>query len=98
MNLDKLIEAAKEIDRLAKLQEERSKKLQQLASKARKYSDEGRIFELRAVQSEAKMLSITVVDFSNAINDLRRALKARPKKMTSKNRTGGDTEIALLVD
>ena len=86
MNIEKLVEAAKEIDRLCVLQDERTRRLAQLASQARTYSAAGNAIALRAVQNEARDLSVTVVDFGNAINDLRRALKAKPAKAVKADR------------
>lgn len=80
MNIEKLVAAAQEIERLCVLQEERTKRLAQLASQAKRYSEAGNAIALRAVQSEARMMGCQVTDFGDAINDLRRALKAKPAK------------------
>ena len=74
MNIDKLIIAAKEIDRLAKAQEERTKHLQNLAYKARHVEPNSE--EHRRIKSQINT-SPVVTDFGNAISDLRKALKAR---------------------
>ena len=72
MNIDKLIEAAKRIDELAKIQEERSKAFQQLAKEAREGLDRKEINRRKAALDSSK-----VVDFSGAVNNLRKALNAR---------------------
>lgn len=78
MNIEKLIAAAQEIDRKSLLQEQRSKQLQQIALLVRKASDADDKNEVRRLQDEYRNMSITVVDFGGCINELRRALKARP--------------------
>lgn len=80
MNIERLVAAAKAIDRKAALQEERSTRFQELASMARKAHESGDKRELQKIQTESRHLSCTVVDFGDAINELRRALKARAKK------------------
>ena len=72
MNIDKLIAAAKRIDELAKIQEERSKAFQQLAMDARDGLDRKEINSRKLALD-----SVRVVDFGGAIYDLRRALRAR---------------------
>ena len=78
MDIDALIAAAREIDRKAELQEQRSKRYGELAALARKAEPDSQ--ELRKIQSESRELGRTVVDFGNAIADLRAALRRRPKK------------------
>jgi len=72
MNIEKLIAAAKRIDELAKIQEDRSKTFQQLAMEARSGLDRKEINSRKAALD-----SVRVVDFGGAIDDLRRALRAR---------------------
>lgn len=76
MNIEKLIESAKEIDRLAQKQEERARRFGELAARARKADPE----ELRRIQDESRSLSGTVVDYGDALIALRRALKAKPTR------------------
>jgi len=75
MNIDQLVAAAKEIDRLAGLQEQRARNAQEMAAQARKAGPE----ELRRIQNYMRSQSVVVTDFGGAINDLRRALKAKPQ-------------------
>ena len=77
MDIEALIAAAKEIDRKAALSEERSKRFTELASMARKVEPHG--VEHRRIIAESRQLSCTVVDFGDAISELRRALKSKPK-------------------
>jgi hypothetical protein len=90
MDVEALIEAAKEIDRKAELAEARSRRFQELARLARAVEPDGP--EHRRIQAESRELSRTVVDFGDAIADLRAALRRRPRK-PSNNRRGvrGDT-------
>lgn len=78
MDVDALIAAAREIDRKAELQEQRAKRYQELAAMARKAEPDSQ--ELRRIQQESRELGRTVVDFGDAIDALRRALRAKPKK------------------
>ena len=78
MDIDALIAAAKEIDRKAKLQEQRSKRFMELAALARKVEPNGP--EHRRILHESRELSHTVVDFGGAISNLIVALHKRPKK------------------
>lgn len=80
MNIEKLVAAAKEIDRLSRLQEIRSSRYQELATMARAASDPN---ELRQIQAESRGHGCQVVDFGNAINDLRKALRAKPSRILS---------------
>ncbi len=77
MNIEKLVAAAKEIDRISILQEEKTKRYQELARQSKEAHENGDQAKIRKVQDESRQLSITVIDFGNAINDLRKALKAR---------------------
>lgn len=78
MDIDALIAAAKEIDRKAGLQEERTKRFGELAARARQVEQNGS--EHKRIQHESRELSRSVVDFGGAIADLRAALRKRPKK------------------
>jgi len=78
MDIDALIAAAKEIDRKAGLKEERSIRYQELAEMARKVVTGSR--EHEQIKREARHLSTTVIDYGDALNDLRRALRKKPKK------------------
>lgn len=78
MNIERLIEAAKEIDRKAALQEERSARGRELARMARHVEPDGP--EHRRIKAEARELGRTVVDFGDPINALRAALRAKPSK------------------
>lgn len=77
MDIDALVAAAKEIDRKAALQESRSKRFAELTVAARKADG----LELRRIQDESRELGRTVVDFGDAINALRSALKSRLRKV-----------------
>ncbi len=76
MDVDALIAAAREIDRKAELQEQRTRRWCELAAMARKADPD----ELRRIQAESRELARTVVEFGDPINALRRALRAKPKK------------------
>lgn len=76
MNIEKLVAAAKELDRLCIKSEARSKRFSELATAARKCMA-GSI-EHKHLQDECRELGCTVVDYGDALNALRRALKARP--------------------
>ena len=78
MDIDALIAAAKEIERKAELQEYRAKRLAELAALAKKV--EPNCQEHRHIQQEARDLSCTVVDYGDAIDALREALRRRPRK------------------
>jgi len=78
MDLDALIAAAKEIDRKSVLLEAKTRRFAELASMARKVADGSP--EHNRIKAESRQNSMTVIDFGDCINDLRRALKARPKK------------------
>lgn len=73
MDIEKLIEAAWEIDRLAEKNEARSKAWRDLAADARKPDADRKDIERRSSALDAS----EVVDFSTAIDRLRHALKAR---------------------
>lgn len=75
MNIEKLIEAAKEIDALAAKQEERTKAFQQLARDAKAGIDRK---EIDRRKSELDVCR--VVDFGTAIERLRYALRAKAPK------------------
>ncbi len=63
MNIDKLIIAAKEIDRLATIQKERTIAFQKLASNARNGLDR------KEIERRKRELNVTrVVNFGSAIN------------------------------
>lgn len=72
MNIEKLISAAKEIDRLAELQEGRVRDLQDAAARAREATPE----ELKRIQAESSR-GLAVTDFGGAINAIRKALRAK---------------------
>jgi hypothetical protein len=93
MDVDKLIAAAKEIDRLAKLQEERSKQLQVLAGLARNARTEQ---ELQDIQHKSRNMGVVVTDYGDAIGALRRALKARPPKPKSTGNVYLDAAARVL--
>ena len=76
MDVDALIAAAREIDRKAELQEQRTRRWCELAAMARKADQD----DLLRVQAESRELARTVVDFGDPIEALRRALRAKPKK------------------
>lgn len=78
MNIENLIEAAKEIDMLSKKQEEKTKKLQELASQARKVRAGG--INHQRIIAESRSISSTVICFGDAVNRLRKALKQRKTK------------------
>lgn len=83
MNLKKLIAAAKEIDRLAAHQDERLRQISELEARARQTTDPK---ELREIQEALRYRSIVGVDFSLAIKDIRRALKARNQQSKTKRK------------
>lgn len=78
MDVDALIAAAREIDRKAELQEQRAKRYGELAAMAHKAEPGSR--ELMQIQAESREIGRTVVDFGDAIEALRRALRAKPKR------------------
>ncbi len=82
MNIEKLVAAAKEIDRLATVQEQRSAKFAELARKARTATPE----ELRQIQMESRSAATVVVDYGDAVGQLRRALKSKPNKAIQQNK------------
>jgi hypothetical protein len=73
MNIEKLIEAAIEIDRLAEKNEARANAWQALAADARKPDADHHEIERRRKALDASV----VVDFSTAIDRLRAALHAK---------------------
>lgn len=73
MDAVKLIAAAREIDRLARIQAARSKRWQQLAHDAKQPGSDRRAIRQRKQQLDAGR----VVDFSTAIRDLQAALRSR---------------------
>lgn len=73
MDIEKLIEAAHEIDRLSEKSATRSKAWQVLAADAKKPDADKRDIERRRQALDAGV----VVDFSTAIDRLRAALHAR---------------------
>lgn len=75
MNIEKLIEAAKEIDQLAKQQKAKSKAWHQLAADARKPDADKREIELR--RQELDLGASVVTDYGTAIEKLRHALHAK---------------------
>ncbi len=79
MNIDKLIEAAKEIDRLSVLQEQKTKRYQELSTLVRLASEKGDELEVRNLQMEARRVGLTVTDFGDAVVRLRKALHPRIK-------------------
>ena len=87
MDIDALIAAAKEIDRRAELQEYRARRLAELATLAKKVEPNGS--EHRRIQQEACDLSREVVDFGDAIDALRAALRRRPRKASVVAGAGG---------
>ena len=68
MNIKKLIAAAQEIDRLAAIQESRTKALADLAKAAKDLTPEERQRRLKQIDNN------TVVDFGGAVAALRAAL------------------------
>lgn len=76
MDIDALIEAAREIDRSANRGEQRTKRLGGLARMARDAGPD----ELRRIQQESRDISRTAVDLGGPIAALRRALRAKPKQ------------------
>jgi hypothetical protein len=78
MNIEKLVAAAKKIDELAARQDSKTKRYAELASAARKVIPHSP--EHMTLQDEAKGMATTVIDFGGAINELRRALKAKPAR------------------
>ena len=77
MNIEKLVAAAKEIDRLAVKQEERTRDLQRIASLVQKAHASGDKDEVRRLQKESTSIHIHVIDFGGAVSDLRKALKSK---------------------
>jgi len=78
MDIDALVAAAKEIDRLSALQEARTKRYVELAAMARKVEAGGQ--EHRQIVAESRELGRTVVDFGDAVFALRTALRRRARK------------------
>ena len=78
MDIDGLVAAAKEIDRKAELQEARTKRMLWLSREARSVVV-GSI-EHRRIIDEHRTMCTTVVDFGDAIADLREALHRKPKR------------------
>lgn len=68
MNIEKLIAAAREIDRLAVVQESKTKALSDLANASKGLTTEERQKRLKQIDNN------TVVDFGGAIAKLRAAL------------------------
>lgn len=77
MDIDALIEAAKEIDRKAHLQELRSKRFAELAAMAR--TVEPNSAEHRRIVAESREIGRTVVDFGDAVAALRAALRMKTR-------------------
>lgn len=75
MNIEKLIEAAKEIDRLSQLQEQKSKSILEIARNVKEAYENGDQLTVRNLQAKSRELQCNVVDFGNAILELRKALK-----------------------
>jgi hypothetical protein len=73
VDIEALVTAAKEIVRKADLQEARSRRYGELAAMARKVQPGSS--EHRQIQAKAREIGRTVVDFGDAINDLRAALR-----------------------
>lgn len=73
MNINKLIEAAKRIDKLARIQERRTKEWQRLAKDAKDLTIPRKEIERRRSQLD----SIEVIDFGDAIEELREALGSK---------------------
>lgn len=76
MNIEKLIEAAKRIDNLAELQEARTKEWERLAAEARNGLDRDEVNKRKAKLDSA----VNVIDFGDAIAELRYALKTKTRK------------------
>ncbi len=93
MDIDALVEAAKEIDRKAALSEARSRRFGELATLARKAGPNSP--ELRQIQAESRELSRTVVDFGDAVSALREALHRKPRKPSNTriNRTANAVPV-----
>ena len=72
MDIDKLIEAAKEIDRLAELQEQKTLALQELARDARAGLDRKDVARRRQAIDQGGR---AVIDFGTAVAKLRAALR-----------------------
>lgn len=73
MNIEKLIAAAQEIDRLAALKEARVEEWRQLAHDARQSDTDQRDIQRRKRELDA----MQVVDLGNAVSALRAALRAK---------------------
>ena len=73
MNIEKLIEAAKEIDSLACKQEARTKAWSDLARDARN----GGVLRSDIMRRRRELDECVVIDFGTAINKLRAALQGR---------------------
>lgn len=73
IDMQALIAAAQEIDRKAELSDQRARRFGELAQAARSVTTGGP--EHRAIIEESRQLSTTVVDFGDAINALRAALR-----------------------
>ena len=78
MDINALIVAAKEIERKSKLQEHRAKTYLKLVA-AHKLAENGSEEQAR-LRGEISSMGGSVIDFSGAIEDLRRALRKRVKK------------------
>jgi hypothetical protein len=76
MNIEKLIEAAKKIDKLAELREASTKEWAKLAAEARSGLDRNEVNKRKMKLDSA----VNVIDFGDAIAELRRALRTRPRK------------------
>lgn len=70
MNIDKLVAAAKEIDRISLLQEERTRFLQELAIQARNVEPNSK--DHRDIINKSRQS--TVISYGDAVLDLRKAL------------------------
>lgn len=77
MDIEKLIAAAVEIDRLALLQEQKTLALSNLARDAKRGMNKDEIHRRRL---EIDQGGATVIDFSSVIHDLRAALSAKPSR------------------
>jgi hypothetical protein len=71
MNIGKLIKAAEEIERLAKIQESKTNLLSELAKESINLTPEKRQRRLKEIDRN------TVVDFGTAVEQLRKALHSK---------------------
>jgi hypothetical protein len=75
MNIEKLIAAATKIDKLAELKEARTREWAKLAADARNGLNRDEVNNRKT-----KLDNIVIIDFGDAIAELRRALKAKGSK------------------